>query len=149
MRPVSYAFCETLLPLTFDRILRIYPPSSSQRAAIHVTILLHHNLKKNKTETSCRFIDDANANRYCGAPTLPGSAYCGRHHRLCLVAPASPEGGRAIGQFERDARQPPPLPAALAYLATVAVPEELDSADEPRDLAGCIDLFPNDDRSDE
>ena len=94
-------------------------------------------------------IDDANAGRYCGAPTLPGSAYCARHHSLCLLAPASPEGGRAIRQFERDARQPPPVPVELAYLASVAVPEELDSADEPRDLAGCIDLFLDDDGSDE
>lgn len=41
------------------------------------------------------------------------------------------------------------MPVELAYLASVAVPEELDSADEPRDLAGCIDLFLDDDGSDE
>lgn len=114
-----------------------------------MTILLHHNLKKNKTETLCRFIDDGRGVDYCGAPTLPGSAYCGRHHRLCRLSPESTEGGRAIRAFERDAREPPALPAELAHLASVAVPEELDSADEPRDLAGCIDLILNDDRSDE
>lgn len=114
-----------------------------------MTILLHHNLEKNKTETSCLFIAENGDGRYCGEPTVPGSAYCARHHDRCRIAPTSIEGGRAIRQFERDARQPPALPADLAYLASVAVPEELDSADEPRDLAGCIDLFPNDDRSDE
>ena len=102
------------------------------------------------SEASCAFILDAETGHRCAAPAVAGSVYCRRHRALCLVRPESPEGGRVIRQFERDARPGAAPPAELAFLASVPVPEELDSADEPRDLAGCIDLVPpGDGRGDE
>jgi hypothetical protein len=101
----------------------------------------------------CRFIvaiggDPIRRPRYCGAPILPGSAYCRRHHRLCLVKPGSPEGHRAVRRFEREAALASNLPPEFAYLSSVAVPE-LEAADEPRDIAGCIDVVVANDRDDE
>ncbi len=102
------------------------------------------------SEAGCAFILDADTGHRCGAPAVAGSVYCRRHRALCLVRPESPEGGSVIRQFERDARPGAVPPAELAHLASVPVPEELDSADEPRDLAGCIDLVPQgDERGDE
>jgi hypothetical protein len=77
--------------------------------------------------------------RFCGAPAIDGSPYCRRHHALCSFSPASAEGGRAARRLEREADRASPPPDELAYLASIAAPE-LDSADEPDDLAACLDL---------
>jgi len=105
---------------------------------------------ENKTEThaqapaGCGFIvDDRTLSgrdpRRCGGPVFPGSAYCATHHSLCAVSPASAEGGRALRRIEGEAASSAPPPREFAYLAAIAVPE-LESDDEPRDLAGCLDL---------
>jgi hypothetical protein len=86
--------------------------------------------------------------RFCGAPALPGSAYCRHHHRLCLIEPGSVAAGRAIRDLEREAARSATVPDELAFLASVAV-AELDSADEPRDIAACLDLVPHNDLSDD
>lgn len=77
--------------------------------------------------------------RFCDAPALPGSSYCLAHHRRCQVRPGSDEAARVLRGFEQAARNMGALPSELAFLASVE-PPELDSADDPRDLAGCIDL---------
>jgi hypothetical protein len=77
--------------------------------------------------------------RFCDAPALPGSSYCSAHRRLCQVRPGTAAAARVMQGFENAARSSGPLPPELAFLASIE-PPELDSADEPRDLAGCIDL---------
>ena len=95
----------------------------------------------------CQFIlsgDEAVARRarYCGAPAAPGSAYCARHRALCAIRPDSVEGGRLVRRLRREAEQVPAPPEEYAYLSDVAV-AELDSADEPRDIAACLDIPPD------
>jgi hypothetical protein len=77
--------------------------------------------------------------RFCDAPPVPGSPYCPAHRLLCQIQPGTVAATRALQDLERAARSAGPLPPELAFLAGVE-PPELDSADEPRDLAGCIDL---------
>lgn len=95
--------------------------------------------KKNKTET-CAFPNDDGRAGGCGAPALPGSPYCRRHRRLCSLPPGSEAAIRELRALERDAAGAAEVPPDLAYLASVAAPE-LDAADEPRDIAGCLDVI--------
>jgi hypothetical protein len=83
------------------------------------------------------FLEDER--RFCDAPALPGSSYCRAHRRLCQVLPGTAAAASVLQGFENAARSAGPLPPELAFLASIE-PPELDSADEPRDLAGCLDL---------
>jgi len=108
--------------------------------------------EKNKTETIaagkaplCRFFGSDGS---CPAPALPGSAYCAKHRRICTVDPQSGDGARAIRALEREAQTPSAVPPEFFHLIGQFVPE-LDSDDEPRDIAACIDIVPRDDRDDD
>ncbi|HEY5209912.1 MAG TPA: hypothetical protein VIJ42_10760 [Stellaceae bacterium] len=79
---------------------------------------------------------------------MPGSAYCRQHHALCAIDPGSAAGAGAIRRLARAADRGAIPPDELAYLASTAAPE-LDCADEPSDLAACIDLWPAHERGDE
>jgi len=123
-------------------------------------------LNTNKTETyqchgrarpaggaeSCCYViaDDGSRHgpRFCGAPAMPGSAYCRQHRALCAIDPGSAAGAGAISRLARAADRGASPPDELAYLASNATPE-LDCADEPSDLAACIDLWPAHERGDE
>lgn len=107
-------------------------------------------LYQNKSETiflspkpppGCSYFVESER-RFCDAPAVPGSSYCPAHRRLCQVRHGTDDARRLLRGFERAARgDDGALPPELAFLASID-PPELDSADEPRDLAGCIDLAP-------
>jgi hypothetical protein len=94
-------------------------------------------------DAGCRFIVSSETAvgppRCCAAPAAPGSAYCRRHHRLCAVSPATRAGQQAIRTLERAADRAADLPPELAFLSSIAAPE-LESADDPDDIAACLDL---------
>lgn len=97
----------------------------------------------------CVFIvENGEDGAFCDAPALAGSAYCGPHHDLCAVRPGSEAARDAIRNIEREAARMAPVPDEFAYLSCVS-PPELDCADDPRDIAACIDVVPPDDRIDE
>lgn len=97
-----------------------------------------------EAETGCRFSGPEGS---CSAPALPGSAYCATHRRLCVIDPASGDGVRARRALDREARRPSAVPPEFAYLLGQFLPE-LESDDEPRDIAGCIDIVPDDAQDD-
>ena len=122
-------------------------------------------VEKNKSETTllardrmssrmkrrgrCVFVlEGGEGTFFCDAPAFADSAYCGLHHRICAVQPGSEAGRDVIRNIEREAARTAPVPIELAYLSCVAAPE-LDSADDPHDIAACLDFMPPHDRIDE
>lgn len=102
-----------------------------------------------KRDGRCMFVLERSGGVvFCAAPTFAASAYCRRHHRLCAVQPGSEAGRDAIRNIEYEAERTAPVPIELAYLSCVAAPE-LDSADDPHDIAACLDLSRPNDRIDE
>ncbi|MGH6980314.1 MAG: hypothetical protein ACREFC_03830 [Stellaceae bacterium] len=93
----------------------------------------------------CRFLSAAGT---CALPALPGSAYCATHRLLCVIDPETGDGARAIRALEREARDPSAVPPEFAHLLGQRLPE-LEADDEPRDIAGCLDIAPRDRRDDD
>jgi hypothetical protein len=100
----------------------------------------------NRRPAPCSFVisgDDAlpGVPRFCDAPALPGSAYCAEHHARCAVRPDSAAGRRAIRRLKHAAGQAADPPRDLAHLASVEV-AELDSGDDPAEIAACLYTVP-------
>jgi len=109
------------------------------------------SLIRNKTETFraeprpiCRFFGSGGG---CTEPAVPGSPYCVTHRRLCVIDPGTNDGARAIRDLEREALRPSAVPPEFLHLIDQRLPE-LEADDEPRDIAGCVDLAPRDERDD-
>ena len=79
---------------------------------------------------------------FCGAPSLPGSAYCSGHQRLCIVRRDSPEGRSRLAALMEEAEEAPEPPPELAHLRESALPEPFP--DEVGDLRAVLDHPPPD-----
>jgi hypothetical protein len=74
--------------------------------------------------------------RFCDAPAVRGSSYCGRHRALCQVAPGSAAAARIAAELASagDALLPPGAPDI------VAIPESID--DTIDEALAALDLPP-------
>ena len=77
---------------------------------------------------------------FCGAPAIPRSAYCARHHRICVLSAASAAGqaDAATLATEAEAAEPPP---ELAHLIPPTLPEQ-QGEEQPAELRVLLDHPP-------